>query len=178
MDTHDDQQTTLEIWLAEEAAAQARLAPPGVVDRNVARGMSGLEFLQAISAGQLPQPAINATLGQIPISAEAGRVVFQGRPGPDHYNPSGGVHGGYAATMLDSALACAIQSMLPVGKGMSTLELKVNYIRGMTQQTGPVRAEGKVISVGGQVGVAEGRITDAAGKLYAFATTTCIIFAL
>ena len=98
------------------------------------------------------------------------------RAGLAHYNPSGVVHGGYAATLLDTAVGCAIHTLLPAGKGYTTLELKVNYIRAMTDKTGPVRAEAKVINLGGQVGIAEGRITDANGKLYAFATTTCLVF--
>lgn len=90
----------------------------------------------------------------------------------------GAVHGGYAATLLDLAVGGAIHTMLPAGKIYTTLELKINYVRAMTDKTGPVRAEGKVISCGGQIGVAEGRITDASGKLYAYATTTCLIYNL
>lgn len=165
-----------EQWLAEEAAVRAKLAQPGVATREQLSSRSGAEFLAAISAGELPPPPIGATLDFIPISVEPGVVIFQGTPGPQHYNPSGAVHGGYAATLLDSAVGCAVHSMLPQGKGFTTLELKINYIRAMTDQTGPVRAEGKVVTVGGQVAVAEGRITDANGKLYAHATTTCLIF--
>lgn len=167
-----------ETWLAEAAAARARQAPPGVATRQQLSERDGLAFLSAISAGALPPPPINELMGTVPISVEPGRVVFQGTPGPEHYNPSGSVHGGYAATMLDSAVGCAIHSMLPAGKGFTTLELKVNYIRAMNAQTGPVRAEGKVVSLGGQVGIAEGRITDARGKLLAFATTTCMVFSI
>jgi uncharacterized protein (TIGR00369 family) len=88
------------------------------------------------------------------------------------------VHGGYAATLLDTVLACSVHSMLPAGKGHTTLELKVNYVRALTDKTGPIRAEGRVINVGGQVGIADGRIIDAEGKLYAHATTTCLIFSI
>ncbi|CDG83940.1 PaaI family thioesterase [Janthinobacterium agaricidamnosum] len=167
---------TLQTWLTEEAAIRARLGPAGVVGRDQLRENNGLDFMNGITAGKFPSAPIAELLGFIPVSMEAGRVVLQGTPRFDHYNPSGSVHGGYAATLLDTALGCAIHTMLPAGKGFSTLELKVNYIRAMSDQTGPVRAEGKVISVGGQVGIAEGRITDANGKLYAFATTTCLIF--
>ena len=169
-------QDTLQTWLAEEAEMRARLAAPGVAERAQLRERSGLDFLNAIGNGDLPPAPIADLLGIVPISVEPGRAVFQGTPGFAHYNPSGSVHGGYAATMLDTAVGCAIHTMLPAGKGFTTLELKVNYIRAMSDQTGPVRAEGKVITVGGQVAIAEGRITDAAGKLYAFATTTCLIF--
>ena len=113
-----------------------------------------------------------------PIEYEPGRFVFQGVPRFDHYNPLGIVHGGYAATLLDSCVGCAVHTMLPAGTGYTTLELKVNYLRAMTDRTGPVRAEGKVLSVGRQTGVAEGRLTDSAGRLLAYATTTCLVFPL
>lgn len=171
-------QNTLQTWLDEEAAVRAKLAPIGVATREQLSSRSGADFLAAISTGELPPPPIGDTLGFIPIKAEAGVAIFQGTPGPQHYNPSGAVHGGFAATLLDSAVGCAIHSMLPQGKGFTTLELKVNYLRGMTAKTGPVRAEGKVITVGGQVAVAEGRITDSNGKLYAIASTTCLVFAI
>lgn len=171
-----DPQETLQTWLKEEAAMRARLAAPGVATREQLREHSGLEFLNAISNGALPPAPIAELLGIIPISVEHGLAVFQGTPGAAHYNPSGTVHGGYAATMLDSAVGCAIHTTLPQGKGYTTLELKINYIRAMTDKTGPVRAEGKVVTVGGQVAIAEGRITDAGGRLYAFATTTCLLF--
>jgi uncharacterized protein (TIGR00369 family) len=169
-------QDTEALWLAEAAAMRAALTAPGVATREQLRERSGLDFLGAIGAGELPPPPINDLMGIVPISVEPGRAVFQGTPGKQHYNPSGSVHGGYAATMLDTAVGCAIHTMLPAGKGFTTLELKINYIRAMNEDTGPVRAEGKVITLGGQVGIAEGRITDAGGKLYAFATTTCLVF--
>jgi uncharacterized protein (TIGR00369 family) len=114
----------------------------------------------------------------IPVEGEPGRIVFQGSPGQQHYNPLGSVHGGYFCTLLDSAVGCAVHSVLPQGMGYTTLELKVNLIRALTAGTGPVRAEGKVIQVGNRVGIAEGRIVDAEGKLYAHATTTCLVFPL
>lgn len=163
-------------WIDEADAQRARLAAPGVAGLEQLRAHSGAAFLDGISAGALPAPPIGELMGMTPISTAPGVAVFQGTPGLEHYNPSGAVHGGYAATLLDTAVGCAIHTLLPAGKGFTTLELKINYIRPMTAATGPVRAEGKVISVGGQVGIAEGRITDAAGKLYAFATTTCLVF--
>lgn len=167
---------TLENWMEEEAAMRAKLAPPGVASREQLRERSGLDFLGGIGTGELPPAPIAELLGFLPISVAHGHAVFQGTPGAQHYNPSGAVHGGYAATLLDTAVGCAIHSTLAAGKGFTTLELKINYIRAMTDKTGPVRAEGKVISVGGQVAVAEGRISDVNGKLYAYATTTCLIF--
>ena len=165
-------------WEAEAAAMRARLAAPGVADREELRTRSGMDFLHGISEGVLPPAPIAQLLGITPSDVTPGRAVFQATPGLAHYNPSGSVHGGYAATLLDTAVGCAIHSMLPAGKGYTTLELKVNFIRAMTEKTGPVRAEGLVVNLGGQVGIAEGRITDADGKLLAFATTTCLVFAI
>jgi uncharacterized protein (TIGR00369 family) len=163
-------------WEAQAAAMRARLSAPGVADREELKKRSGLEFLHGIAEGVLPPAPIAELLGITPIEVTPGRAVFQGAPSKAHYNPSGTVHGGYAATLLDTAVACAIHTLLPAGKAYTTLELKINYIRAMTDKTGPVRAEGTVVNLGGQVGIAEGRITDAEGKLYAFATTTCLVF--
>lgn len=169
-------ETTLESWLADEEAVRAKAAPCGVSSREYLRERSGQEFLNGINTGETPPPPIADLMGFVLIRADNGVAIFQGKPGKQHYNPSGMVHGGYAATLLDSAVGCAVHSTLPAGKGFTTLELKVNYIRGMSDKTGPVRAEGKVITVGGQVAVAEGRIVDVNGKIYAHATTTCLIF--
>lgn len=163
-------------WLEAEAAVRRGIGEPGIIDREKLRHLSGMEVFAAIGRGELPPPAIGRLVGFFPIEFEPGRFVFQGTPGLEHYNPLGIVHGGFAATLLDSCLGCCIHTMLPAGKGYTTLELKVNYIRAMTNKTGPVRAEGKVVSVGNQAGVAEGRLTDSAGRLLAFATTTCLIF--
>ncbi|WP_308700724.1 PaaI family thioesterase [Pseudoduganella rivuli] len=168
--------TLLQTWLAEETAIRAKVSPFGVSSREYLRSRNGKDFLNGVNTGETPPPPIAELMGFVLISAENGTVVFQGTPGPQHYNPSGMVHGGYAATLLDSAVGCAVHSTLPAGKGFTTLELKVNYIRGMSDKTGPVRAEGKVITAGGQVAVAEGRIIDSNGKIYAHATTTCLIF--
>jgi uncharacterized protein (TIGR00369 family) len=171
-------QEKLALWQAEEAAVRPALRAAGVASQEQLRSRSGLEFLNGILNGEMPPAPIAELLGFLPVKVETGLMVFQGTPGPQHYNPIGMVHGGYAATLLDSCVGCAIHTMLPAGKGYSTLELKVNYIRALTDRTGPIRAEGKVINVGGQVAVAEGRITDTQGKLYAFATTTCLVFSI
>jgi len=165
-------------WKAREAVVRANLAAPGVATVEQMKACNGMEFLQRIWEGELPSAPIGHTLDFIPVEGEPGRIVFQGTPGRQHYNPIGSVHGGYFCTLLDSAVGCAVQSMLPKGMGYTTLELKVNLIRALTDKTGPVRAEGKVIQVGSRVGTAEGRIIDADGKLYAHATTTCLIFPL
>ena len=163
-------------WRDEEAAIRANLGEPGVIPRDVMKTMSGLEVFAAIRDGRLATPPIGRLIDFIAIEFEPGRIVFQGTPRLDHYNPLGMVHGGYAATLLDSCVGCAVHTMLPAGKGYTTLELKVNYIRAMSEKTGPVRAEGRTISVGNQTAVAEGRLTDSTGRLLAFATTTCLVF--
>jgi uncharacterized protein (TIGR00369 family) len=169
-------QETLQRWEEEESAARAALTLPGVVGIEDLRARSGLDFLNGILRGDLPPPPIGVLLDFVPVRVDNGLMIFQGTPGRQHYNPLGTVHGGYAATLLDSCVGCAIHSMLPAGKGYTTVELKVNFIRALTEKTGPIRAEGKVINVGNQVAVAEGRITDAQGRLYAHATTTCLVF--
>ncbi|WP_088709264.1 PaaI family thioesterase [Noviherbaspirillum denitrificans] len=169
-------QEPLNEWQTDEAAIRPAMIPAGVASREQLRERSGLEFLHGIMRGELPPPPIAVLLDFLIVKVEPGLVVFQGTPGPQHYNPIGSVHGGYASTLLDSCVGCAVHSMLPAGKGYTTLELKINFVRALTDKTGPIRAEGKVIHVGGQVATAEGRIVDAQGKLYAHATTTCLLF--
>lgn len=140
------------------------------------RSLSGLEYLQKIVAGELPRPPISALMNFGLVEFSEGRAVFAGEPAEYHYNPIGVVHGGLAATLLDSAMGCAVHTALPAGVGYTTLEIKVNYIRAMTVGTGPVRCEGKLIHLGGRTATAEGRILDEDGKLYAHGTTTCLIF--
>jgi uncharacterized protein (TIGR00369 family) len=148
----------------------------GLVPAEVAATMSGLDLLQGIISGRLPAPPIAQLLGFDLAEVEKGRAVFEGVPALPHYNPLGSVHGGYAATLLDSCMACAVHSTLPKGVGYTTLEFKVSFIRALTVDTGRVRAEGKVISGGRRVATAEGRLVDARGRLLAHATTTCLIF--
>ncbi len=143
---------------------------------QVGRGLSGLEYLQKLVAGELPRPPISALMNFGLVELSEGRAVFAVEPAEYHYNPIGVVHGGLAATLLDSAMGCAVHSMLPAGVGYTTLEVKVNYIRAMTSETGRVRCEGKLIHLGGRTATAEGRVLDEDGKLYAHGTTTCLIF--
>jgi len=140
------------------------------------QGLSGLEYLQKIVAGELPRPPIGALMNFEITELSEGRAVFVVEPAEYHYNPVGVVHGGLAATLLDSAMGCAVHSRLPAGASYTTLEIKVNYIRPMMAETGRVRCEANVIHIGGRTATAEGRIVDQNGKLYAHATTTCIIF--
>ncbi|HVL56239.1 MAG TPA: PaaI family thioesterase [Burkholderiaceae bacterium] len=167
-----------ERWLADEAERRGRSGPAGVAALDDLRSRSGIEFLRALMNGELPSPPIGHTVGFVLIAVDPGRVVFQGTPGREHYNPIGTIHGGWIATLLDSAVGCAVHSTLPAGRGYTTLELKVNYVKAVSDRTGPLRAIGTVISAGRQAGTAEGRLVDAAGRLYAFATTTCLIFDL
>ncbi len=140
------------------------------------RGMSGLEFLQKVVTGEFPPPPFASLLGFDLVELHEGSATFAVKPAEHHYNPIGVVHGGLAATLLDSAMGCAVHSTLPAGSGYTTLEIKVNFVRAMTAETGRVRCEAKVIHVGGRTATAEGRIIDEAGKLYAHGTTTCLVF--
>jgi uncharacterized protein (TIGR00369 family) len=148
----------------------------GAAPRDVLLAQDGLSVLKAIAEGRLPSPPIADTLGFALTEVEYGRALFTSVPAYRHYNPIGVVHGGYAATLLDSALGCAVHSTLQKGEGYTTLELKLNLVRAITQDTGPVTAEGRVLHRGRTVGTAEGYLRDAEGKLYAHATTTCMIF--
>lgn len=150
----------------------------GVVPLETLKSSSGLEFLEAIRDGRLPAPPISGVLDFRLAEVEHGRAVFEGRPTADHYNPIGTVHGGYAATLLDSCMACAVQSTLPRGTGYTTLEFKITLSRPITADTGLVRAEGRILNIGRRIGSAEGRLLDAAGKLLAHGTTTCLIMEL
>lgn len=142
---------------------------------QAARGLSGQDFLAKIIAGELPPPPIARTLDYALIEAGEGRATFGFKPAEIHYNPIGMVHGGIPCTLLDSAMGCAVHTMLPAGSGYTTLEVKVNMIRAIGKDTPYLRAEGKVIHVGKSTAIAEGRLVDEAGKVYAHGTTTCMI---
>ena len=150
----------------------------GVVSVDTIKSMSGLAFLQAMRDGRLPRPPMGGLLGFALTEVEHGRVVFEGTPGAQHYNPLGSVHGGYAATLLDSCMGCAVQTTLAQGLGYTTLEFKVNFLKAMTDRTGVVRAEGSVLSSGRRVATAQGRLIDGQGRLLATGTTTCLIMEL
>jgi uncharacterized protein (TIGR00369 family) len=142
---------------------------------KVARSMAGIEFLRAMRDGKLPPPPIAELLGFTLVEVEPGRAVFEVTPGERHYNPIGVVHGGIAMTLLDSAMGCAVQTQMPAGGGYTTLEAKTNLVRAITSETGLLRAIGKVVHAGKRVATAEARLEDPAGKLYAHATSTCIV---
>ncbi|MEJ0041758.1 MAG: PaaI family thioesterase [Rhizomicrobium sp.] len=142
-----------------------------VLDRS-----AGIDQIRALMTGASDYRGIAHLMDFKPVEVEEGRVVFEGHPSKDVYNPIGSVHGGYAATLLDSAMGCAVHTRLAAGQGYTTLELKVAYHRALSDTSGPVRAEGKVISLGRRAAFAEGRLLDKNGKLCATATTTCLVF--
>ena len=139
------------------------------------RSMAGIDFLRAIRDGRLPAPPLARVLGFHLVEVEPGHAVFEITPGEQHYNPIGVVHGGIAMTLLDSAMGCCIHTRMPAGGAYTTLEAKTNLVRAITDKTGRLRAIGKVVHVGSRVATAEGRLEDAAGKLYAHATSTCLV---
>jgi uncharacterized protein (TIGR00369 family) len=147
-----------------------------VVTLDVLRATDGLSFLKAMIDGKILQPPMTATLGFRLTDAEHGRAVFTGVPRYEYYNPLGSVHAGFAATLLDSALGCAVHSTLAKGETYVTAEFKLNLVRPLTKDTGTVTAEGRIVHRGRTLGTSEGYLRDVAGKLYAHATTTCIIF--
>lgn len=171
----------LQRWLDDEATVRARLdagAGPGVARPEQVMGRSGLEVMQAMLAGELPYAEIARTLDFVLIEAEAGRAVFQGQPQVQHLNPLGTVHGGWFATLLDSALGCAVHTSLPAGRSYTTAELGINMVRAITPKVPRVRAIGQVIHCGRQLATAEARLVGPDGTLYAHATTTCLVFDL
>lgn len=171
----------LDAWLAAEAAQRERNAAgvgPGVARPEQLAGLHGLGMMQAMLRGELPYPPIAQTLDFVLIEIDKGRAVFQGTPGPAHLNPMGGIHGGWFATLLDSALGCAVHTMMPVGRGYTTAELGVNLVRGLTPKVQRVRAIGEVVHCGRQLATATAKLVGADGTLYAHASTTCLVFEL
>lgn len=166
-------------WLAEEESIRARMQAgpgPGVARPEQIAGKTGLELLQAILRAELPYASIAKTLDFLLVEVGPGRAIFQGAPSAAHLNPMGTVHGGWFATLLDSALGCAVHTMMPPGRGYTTAELGINMVKALTPKVARVRAEGKVIHCGRQLATAEARLVGADGTLYAHATTTCLVF--
>jgi uncharacterized protein (TIGR00369 family) len=146
-----------------------------LVSARAGATLSGIDYLRAIAQGEIPPPPIARLLGFDIEQVEEGRVIFTAEPGEHHYNPIGVVHGGLAATLLDSAMGCAVHSRLPQGRGYTTLEIKVNYVRAITRESGRLRAVGTVVHMGGKIATAEARLLDGEGRLCAHGTTTCIL---
>lgn len=175
------QANQLEHWLMQEREITALLdagAGPGVATREQIAGLSGLQQMQAMLRGELPYAAIAKTLDFLIVEAEEGRAVFQGTPGAAHLNPMGSVHGGWFATLLDSALGCAVHTRMLPGHGYTTAELGINMVKALTPKVQRVRAEGRVIHCGRQLATAEATLVGPDGTLYAHATTTCLVFDL
>jgi uncharacterized protein (TIGR00369 family) len=139
------------------------------------KALAGIDYMKEMIAGRIPVPPIMRLLGYRLAQVGDGLAVFECEPAEQHYNPIGVVHGGLAMTLLDSAMGCSVHTRLPAGTGYTTLEVKVNLVRAITAKTGLIRATGKVIHLGGKTATAEARLEDAAGKLYAHGSTTCII---
>ena len=169
----------LDAWLAQEQAVRTMVQAgpgPGVARPDQIEGKTGLELMQAMLGGEIPYPPISHTLDFILVDATLGHAVFQGTPGAAHLNPMGTVHGGWFATLLDSALGCAVHTRMKPGQGYTTAELSMNIVRALTPKVTRVRAEGKVIHCGRQLATAEARLVGPDGTLYAHATTTCLVF--
>ena len=171
---------TLAQWNQQFDAVRARMlaggGKPGVATPAMVKGKTGIEVLQAMLAGEGPYPHIAETLDFALVEVDPGRAVFQGTPQVKHLNPMGGVHGGWYATLLDSALGCAVHSLMPAGRAYTTAELSLNIVRAASATSGPLRAIGTVIHCGRQLATAEARIVGPDGKLYAHGTTTCLVF--
>jgi uncharacterized protein (TIGR00369 family) len=171
---------TLAQWNQQREAVRATMlrngGKAGVWTPAVTANRSGLATIQAWLEGESPYPHICDTLDFALVDVGAGRTVFQGTPQLKHFNPMGGAHGGWYATLLDSALGCAVLAQLPAGRAFTTAELGLNIVRAADLNTGPLRAIGTVIHAGRQLATAEARIVGPDGKLYAHATTTCLVF--
>jgi uncharacterized protein (TIGR00369 family) len=145
------------------------------LSREAIRGLTGLQVLQGMLRGDLPPPPFSATTRIYPVEANEGHVIFDGEPSADYLNPLGTVHGGWISALLDSAMACAVHSRLAAGQSYTTVELKINFVRAVTERMVRVRCEGRVVHFGGRLATAEGRITDLEGRLLAHGTETCLI---
>lgn len=169
----------LEAWIAEENVILEKLQAgpgPGVSRLDQIVGMSGMQIMQAALEGKLPFANIAHTLDFRMIEVGPGRTVYQGTPGLAHLNPMGSVHGGWFAAMLDSALGCAVHTMMPVGRAYTTAELSIHLVKALTPKVQRVRAIGTVVHCGRQLATAEARLVGPDGTLYAHATTSCLVF--
>ncbi len=148
----------------------------GTVSPEERKAMNGMEFVQGLVDGSLPLNTMARTLGYDVSEAASGRAVVSAEPGAVHLNPAGTIHGGFAATLLDTCMGLAVETTLEKGIGQTTVEFKISLLRPITPATGPIRAEGVVLNRGRRIGTAEGRVTDQQGRLLAHGTTTCLIF--
>ena len=169
-------QDTLATWLAEEVTVRARMRPVGITPLSEVLPRTGLQFMQDALAGALPPSPIGRTMDFLLVEVGDGRAVFQGAPSEAHFNPMGSVHGGWFATLLDSALGCAVHTKMPQGRAYTTADLSVKMIKAITPKVQRVRAIGEVIHCGRQLATAHARLVGPDGTLYAHATTTCLVF--
>ncbi len=175
--TAEEAHTILTQWHGEETAVRQRMVGArGVASRDQLAGLTGLQQMEKLLQGEFPAPPISETMDFALMRVEFGRAVFQGKPSAKLLNPLGTVHGGWYATMLDSAVGCAVHTAMPVGRAYTTLELKLNIVRSISLKVPLVRAEGYTVHVGKQVATAEGRLMGHDGTLYAHASTTCLVF--
>lgn len=167
-------------WSAEQVRVRQRAVDgggvPGFANPAQIQGKTGRQVLEAMMSGELPYPHLNETMGFDLMEVGDGLAVFQGVPHVRYYNPLGTLHGGWYCALLDSALGCAVQSKLPAGRGYTTAEISVNLVRSAPRSNEPLRATGTVLHCGKQLATAEAKIVDASGRLYAHATTTCLVF--
>jgi uncharacterized protein (TIGR00369 family) len=171
---------TLAQWTQQYETVRAAMlrggGKPGVATPAAIANTTGLQMMQAMLSGEVPYPHIAETLDFALVEADVGKAVFQGTPQLKHFNPLGTVHGGWYATLLDSALGCAVHTTMPLGRAYTTAELSVNIVRAANLKTGPLRVIGTVLHAGRQLATAEARIVGPDGKLYAHGTTTCLVF--
>lgn len=168
----------LAVWQAEEQTVRSRLTSPGTMSLADVVRLDPKDFFNGIGNGDLPHPPFGSLVDFVPIAFSEGHFIFQGTPDERHYNPLGSVHGGYAATLLDSCMGCAVHTALKSGQGYTTTDLRISYVRALRGDVGPVRAEGKLIHLGRSTALAEGRIYDVDDRLYAVGSTTCLILTL
>lgn len=169
---------TLTLWQEAERVARTRLGEPGTLSLKQVSELSAREFFDRIGSGELPSPPFGNLVDFVPLEWEPGRFLFQGTPDARHYNPLGSVHGGYAATLLDSCMGCAVHTRLQPGQGYTTMDLRISYVRAITSKVGPLRAEGRIVHLGRSTALAEGRLYDVDERLYAVGSTTCMILDL
>ena len=177
--SHNTSNNQLEQWIEQERVIRARMdagAGPGVATREQIEGKTGLQVMQGLLAGELPYASIAKTLNFVLVDVSEGQASFQGTPGLDHMNPLGTVHGGWFATLLDSALGCAVHTMMPPGRGYTTADLSVKLVKALTPKVQRVRAIGQVVHCGRQLATAEARLVGPDGTLYAHASTACLVF--
>ncbi len=177
--TKSPDSSQLDLWLEHEKLFKARIED-GLSDAKLGKEdalkLTGIEVMRAMIGGEFPFTGISKTLDFYLAEIADGVATFQGSPGPAHFNPMGGIHGGWYATLLDSAMGCAVHSKMPAGRGYTTAELSVNLVRAIPPKVTRLRAEGKVIHCGRQLATAEGRLFGPDGTLYAHGTTTCLVF--